>query len=131
MGTKDILLVDDCVDQLHLLSLILESQGFDVTAASNGFKALEQLKNYEYRMMITDFNMPEMNGIELATRVRKQHPGTRVVLVTADASQAIIDGDVGAGIFEIFFKPIDFRRLVATIRSSLSKLEAHSTCALS
>jgi len=119
MGTKDILLVDDCVDLLHILSMILESQGFDVTAASNGFKALELLKNNEYRMMITDFNMPKMNGIELAVRVRKQHPGTRVVLVTADAFLGVIDRAVSVGINEIFTKPVDIRRLVATIRSSL------------
>jgi two-component system response regulator HydG len=131
METKDILLVDDCVDQLHLLSLILESQGFDATAASNGFKALELLKKNEYRMMITDFNMPKMNGIELAARVRKQHPGTRVVLVTADAFPGIIDRALRAGISEILSKPIDFRRLVATIRSSLSELEVHSTSARS
>jgi CheY-like chemotaxis protein len=99
MGTKDILLVDDCVDQLHLLSLILESQGFDVTAASNGFKALELLENNEYRVMITDFNMPNMNGIELAARVRQQHPGSRVVLVTADAFSGIIDRAVSTGIY--------------------------------
>ena len=129
MGTKEIRLVDDCVDQLHLLSLILESQGFDVTAASNGFKALELLKNNEYRMMITDFNMPKMNGIELAARVRKQHPGTRVVMVTGDPE--IIGRAVSAGIYEILSKPFDYRRLVATIRSSLSELEVHSTCARS
>jgi DNA-binding NtrC family response regulator len=124
MGTKDILLVDDCVDQLHLLSVILESQGFDVTAASNGARALELLENNEYRMMITDFHMPGMNGIELAARVGKRHPGTRVVLVTADAFQGTISGSVSAAIYKIFTKPLDFRR-----RFSLSELEALSTCA--
>jgi two-component system response regulator PilR (NtrC family) len=119
------------VDQLHLLSVILESQGFDVTAASNGLKALELLKNNEYRMMITDLNMPKMNGIELAAQVKKQHPDTRVVLVTADAFPGIIGKAVSAGIYEILSKPLDFRRLVATIRSSLSGLEVHSTSARS
>jgi len=131
MGTKDILLVDDCVDQLQLLSVILESQGFDVTAAPNAFKALQLLKNNEYRIVITDFNMPNMNGIELAARVGKQHPGTRVVLVTADASPGIIEKAVSAGICEMLSKPIDVKRLVATVRSSLTESEVHSACARS
>lgn len=120
METKDILLVDDCVDQLQLLSMMLESQGFEVTAVPSGDKALELLEKNAYRMIITDFNMPGMNGIELAARVTRRHAGTRIVMVTADRFQGIINGAASAGITKIFSKPVDFRRLVATIRSSLA-----------
>jgi len=116
MGTNNILLVDDSVYQLHLLSVILTSQGFDVTVASSGCQALELMKNKEYGIMITDFNMPEMNGVELAARVGKQYPATRVVLVTADEFPALIDRAAKAGIWEMFSKPVDIRRLLSTIR---------------
>jgi hypothetical protein len=52
MGTEDILLVDDSVSQLHLLSMLPESEGFDVTAVSDGFKALEVLRNNKFRIII-------------------------------------------------------------------------------
>jgi len=126
MGTKDILLVDDCENQLHLLSVILESQGFDVTAAGSGFKALELLKDNQYRVVITDYEMPGMNGIELATRVGQQHPGTGIVLVTAYAFPGVIEKAVGAGISALFSKPIDFRRLMEILRSALSAGEVKS-----
>ena len=120
MATKDILLVDDCAVQLRLLSMILESRGFKVSAASDGFKALELLERDQYRVMITDFNMPGMNGIELAARVRNEHPATRVVLVTANAIPVIIQGAASAGISEIFSKLTDIETLLDSIRSALS-----------
>lgn len=119
--TKDILVVDDDTSQRHLLSMLLESEGFDVTAASNGMRALELLRNTRFRIIITDFNMPGINGIELAVRVRREYSGTHVVLVTADTAVEFFDEAVNAGISRIFNKPINLKRLVASIRSSLSK----------
>jgi CheY-like chemotaxis protein len=119
--TKDILLVDDDTSQLQLLSLLLESEGFDVTAASNGMTALELLGNTRFRMIITDFNMPGMNGIELAARVRKLYSDTDVVMVTADSFRDFFEEALNAGINRIYKKPVNLKRLVASIRSSLSK----------
>jgi CheY-like chemotaxis protein len=128
MGTKNILLVDDSATQLHLLSNLLRSEGFDVTAVSDGFKALEVLKTGTFRAMITDFQMPGMNGIELAALVNKQHDATRVVLVTASTLTGIIDEAASAGVFMIFSKPIDLKRLVAAIRSPQPAPQLHSAC---
>jgi two-component system, chemotaxis family, CheB/CheR fusion protein len=127
--TKDVLLVDDDMSQLHLLSLLLESEGFDVTAASNGNEALQVLRDAKFRIVITDFHMPEMNGIELAVRVRKQYSDTDVVLVTADTFLDFFDEAVNAGISRIFKKPVNLKRLVAAIRSSLSKSGFETACA--
>ena len=82
MKTKDILLVDDDTDQLNFLSMLLESEGFDVSTASGGINALETLKHDKFRMMITDFNMPEINGVELATKVKEQRSDMCIVLAT-------------------------------------------------
>lgn len=119
--TKDILVVDDDTSQRHLLSMLLESEGFDVTAASNGMRALELLRNTRFRIIITDFNMPGINGIELAVRVRREYSGTHVVLVTANTAVEFFDEAVNAGIPRIFNTPSNLKRLVASIRSSLSK----------
>lgn len=119
METKDILLVDDDIDYLHLLSMLLESEGLDVSTALGGINALETLKHNEFKMMITDFNMPEMNGIELAVRVREQHSDTHVVLVTGENLPEIVEAAANAGISEMFSKPLKLQKLLAVIRSSL------------
>ena len=115
--------------QKPLCSLLLESEGFDVTAASNGNEALQVLKDTKFRMVITDFHMPGMNGIELAARARKLHSDTHVVLLTADPFLEFYDEAVTAGISGIFKKPVNLKKLVASIRSSLSKSEFQRPCA--
>ncbi|HTP64954.1 MAG TPA: response regulator [Geobacteraceae bacterium] len=120
MRTRDILLVDDCAHQLQLLSILLESKGFDVTAASNGVKALDTLKQNRFRMMITDLNMPGMNGIQLAAHVKDLHRNTHIILVTtATLLLETREAAVTAGITKIFRKPVNLNALVESIRSSL------------
>jgi len=119
MKTKDILLVDDDIDNLNLLSMLLESEGFDVSTASSGIKALETLKHDKFRMMITDFNMPGINGVELATKVKEQRSDMRIVLATGADLSKIVEAAANAGISELFSKPIEFQRFLAAIRTSL------------
>jgi len=119
MKTKDILLVDDDIDYLHLLSILLKSEGFDVSATSDGIKALETLKHNKFKMMITDFNMPEINGVELATKVKEQCSDMRIVLATGENLSEIAEAAANAGISEMFSKPVELPRFLSVIRSSL------------
>lgn len=119
MKTKDILLVDDDSDYLNLISMLLESEGFDVSTASDGINALETLKHHTFRLMITDFNMPEINGVELATKVKEQRPDMNIVLATGGDISKITEDAANAGISELFSKPIDVGRFLAVIRTSL------------
>jgi len=119
MITKDILLVDDDIESLHFLSMLLESEGFNVSTTSSGIKALETLKHNEFRMMITDFNMPEINGVDLALKVREQHSDMHVVLATGSDFSDVVEEAAKAGISEILSKPLDLRRLLEVIRCSL------------
>jgi CheY-like chemotaxis protein len=119
MKARDILVVDDDISNLLLFRLLLEFEGFDVATASDGIKALETLENSDFRMVITDFNMPKMSGLELAVRVREQHPKIHVVLVTANELSDIVEDAADAGISRIFPKPVNFETFVTTIRSSL------------
>jgi DNA-binding response OmpR family regulator len=127
MRTGDILVVDDDIGCLQMLSLFLESEGFDVTATSDGAKALEILENNKFKMIITDFNMPAMNGVELAIKVRERHSGTPIVLLTGSEISAVIEEAVSAGISEIFCKPLHLKRLTTAIRSLLYPWQKNHT----
>lgn len=119
MKAKDILLVDDDIYYLHLLSMLLKSEGFDVSTTSDGIKALETLKHNKFRMMITDFKMPKMNGVELATKAKEQRSDMHIALATGEYLSEIAEAAANAGISELFSKPIDVQRFLAVIRSSL------------
>ena len=71
MKKRDILLVDDDRGLLHLLSAFLRLEKFDVAVAPHGFSALKLLEGECVSLLITDFDMPGMNGLELASCARE------------------------------------------------------------
>ena len=119
METRNILVVDDDLTSLLFFRLLLESKGFNVATASDGIRALEMLENGDFRMVVTDFHMPQMSGLELAVKVREYHPQIDVIMVTAEDPSNILKAAVDAGISQIFSKPVNSKTLVTTIRSSL------------
>lgn len=84
---SSILLVDDEPDIVQTLGYRLQAAGYDVTTAVNGEEALEVLRRQDVDLILADFMMPEMNGIEL-TRAIKAHPkwfGTKILLFSANS----------------------------------------------
>ena len=77
-----LILVDDNVAILEMLSEGLTRYGFEVTKAEDGFKALKSLERESFKLVITDFQMPGMNGLELASTIKRQYPSMIVVLMT-------------------------------------------------
>lgn len=88
MNKKRILIVDDDPDLLRLLEDSIQSYCVEceVVRASDGHAALEQLEGQPFDLILTDYQMPGMNGLELASCVHRTSPGTPVVLVTAHRS---------------------------------------------
>lgn len=94
MDKRRILIVDDNPDHLRLLedSIGLYCAECEVVSASDGYAALEQLERQPFDLILTDYQMPGMNGLELASAVHRISPGTPVVLVTAHRSGAWLQG---------------------------------------
>jgi CheY-like chemotaxis protein len=83
--TPHALLVDDNANGLLVRKALLEEQGFIVTTASNGEEAFEKFSKGQFALMLTDFKMPKMNGIELIRRVRPLQPELAIILVSGFA----------------------------------------------
>jgi len=77
-----ILLVDDNVSGSTARKTVLEELGHKIHMASNGADALEQFSQNKYDLVVTDYKMPRMDGLELIARLRKQQPEIRIVLVS-------------------------------------------------
>lgn len=91
MSTQRILIVDDDPAVLLTLAASIErlNPTFEVDTCENGVEALACLANHRYILLLTDYSMPGMSGVDLARTVRKQAPETRIIMMTAYGSDAL------------------------------------------
>ena len=78
-----ILVVDDERSLRKLLRLQLEAEGYTVAEAGNGREALEQVRSGGIDLVMLDYMMPEMDGLETCQRLRTEYPGLPVIMLTA------------------------------------------------
>lgn len=116
METSHILLVDDDRNYLYLLGVILESKDLEVSKAVNGFEALELLRTARFDLIITDYRMPRMNGIELAAKAKELHPTIPIIMITCEVMPDIVELAAEVGISRLLSKPVKIGSLLADIR---------------
>ena len=116
---KNILIVDDCKTTRSIVALYIKSAGYKTIMAANGFDAVEKLMNNHVDFIITDLNMPQMDGIELTKWVRS-NSGFQdiplIILTTEDEQISKTKGmDNGASAF--LTKPISKDKLINEIKN--------------
>ncbi len=118
-----ILAVDDSATMRRIVKNQLKQVGYeDVDEATNGREALGMLNRTKYDLVITDWNMPEMSGLDLVTEVRKAD-GTKalpVLMVTTMSAKEDIVTAIKAGVNNYIVKPFDAPTLQAKIAQLLS-----------
>ena len=121
MSKAQILLVDDDAKLLRVLTLRLETEGYTVAAAPSGEEALSRLAEIAPRFVLADLRMPDMDGIELLSRIQMRRPGLPVAIVTAqgDIPEAIRATQAGA--VEFFTKPVPRDQLRDCIERHLDR----------
>jgi two-component system cell cycle response regulator CpdR len=115
MEEPGILLVDDDESTLTLLQRIFTAAGLQVHCAEDGSKALAELGRKRFRLLVTDYRMPGLDGLELARRARKIVPDLQIVLTTAGAPPAI-DSRKAAGICRVLAKPFVIGTVLDLVR---------------
>ena len=117
--TWRILLVDDEPTQRLIMARLLKRAGYDVESAGNGKEALAKLENGAFQLMITDWEMPEMDGIALCRAVRGSHERGYIytILLTArDASEHVVAG-LQSGADDYLTKPVIEPELMARLNT--------------
>jgi two-component system NtrC family sensor kinase len=114
-----ILVVDDDLVTGTLLNKFLTKQGYEVTHVTNGTKALEELKGDDYRIILTDWMMPEMDGPSLCRHIRGLNLNRYIYIILLTAKDSRDDAVAGleAGADDYIIKPFDRLELFARIRA--------------
>ena len=121
MATKGSVLVVDDEDALRtVLSSELVNEGYDIKTASDGDEAISVLEKGRFDLVLLDIKMPRVSGFEVLKHIRQNHPGTKVVMLTAfaDLKNAIESKKLGADDF--VSKPYDLVDLLTTIERVLT-----------
>jgi two-component system cell cycle response regulator CpdR len=113
---EDILVVDDDSILLGVIKLILEREGFVAHCVESGEEAIEQIKGKTFSLMITDFNMPGLNGLELARKGLEIAPRMPVIMNTGGISPIVKRLAKEIGIAKVLAKPFLPTDLMKTIR---------------
>lgn len=117
MKNKDILIVDDDHGNLSLVSQILEMEGMKVVCATCAEDALQHLAKKDFRLMITDRNMPGLDGFALAQKASEIAPQMPIVMITGNLSSDIPRLAEEAGITTVLGKPFRPEEILEAIRA--------------
>jgi len=114
-----ILVVDDEPDLVELISYNLSQQGHTVISAGNGVEAIELAKSRQPDLVVLDVMMPELNGIEVARRLRSQTETASlpIIMLTAKTEETHEIEGLGAGADDYITKPFSMQVLVARIEA--------------
>jgi len=121
--TKKILVVDDSATMRSMLmSIIEEIKDVELVEANNGFEALKALPQQSFDLIITDINMPEINGLEIVHFVKSNPAYQKIplIIISTEHGQADIKKGLALGAQKYITKPFDPDQLKKTVKELLN-----------
>ncbi|XZF13511.1 response regulator [Chitinophagaceae bacterium MMS25-I14] len=112
----DILWIDDEIDSLKPQILFLKNKGYDVTPLSNGYDALELLKEKTVDVVLIDESMPGLTGLETLARIKEMQPNLPVVMITKNEAENIMDDAIGGQITDYLIKPVNPNQVLLSLK---------------
>jgi adenylate cyclase len=122
-----ILIVDDEPFNLDLLEQELDEHGYVIERANDGVEALDKVASFSPDVILLDYMMPKMNGLEVLARLRQdeKHKSIPVILLTAKATQEDKVKGLDAGADDYVIKPFDSFELLARVRAMIRIKQMH------
>ncbi|WP_018613771.1 sigma-54-dependent transcriptional regulator [Segetibacter koreensis] len=116
-----ILVIDDDVDMCLLLKRFLTKNGYEVTLAHNGKKALEELEQSEPDLVLCDFRLEDIDGKELLIKIKEKYPRTPVIIVTGYSDIKVAVDVMKLGAYDYVTKPLFPDEILLSIKTALQK----------
>ncbi|MCK4863242.1 MAG: response regulator [Dehalococcoidales bacterium] len=120
-ASESILVVDDDLDFLKIISRILGSKDYEVGTAPSAGKAISRLKERFYNAAILDISLPDANGTELLSRIIEIHPDIIAIMLTGHSSVQNAVESLNRGAFAYLEKPLDPENLLSVISRGIER----------
>jgi len=114
-----ILVIDDEESILNLVGIILENRGYTVARANDAFAGMELVASLEPQLVVLDYMMPGMDGMEALTRIKTSFPDTYVIMFTGKGSEEIAVELMKAGASDYILKPFNNQNLLERVENVL------------
>ncbi|MEA2040198.1 MAG: response regulator [Thermodesulfobacteriota bacterium] len=124
--SKKILVVDDEKGIRFLLSEVLLSKGFEVCMAKDGQESLDQLEKDNFDLVITDINMPRLDGIAMLKTMKKSGRREKVIVMTANPSDKRLLGTDVPDVLAHLHKPFNINSFLNTVVVAMANAETIS-----
>jgi two-component system chemotaxis response regulator CheY len=119
MGTaKKVLVVDDEKGIRFLLSEALNSQGFEVSLAKDGQESLDKLENDHFDLVVTDINMPRLDGVAMLKSMKRTGRNEKVIIITGDPSDRRLYDTEMPNVVTRLFKPFGIANFLSAVLSA-------------
>ncbi len=112
---RRVLVVDDDAENRNLIVEVLEEQKYEVQAAASGQEALVRIQTWTPELVLLDYNMPGLSGLETLTHLRKQQNYTAVIFVSANSDRELVIECLGSGADDYIRKPFNAGELLARV----------------
>lgn len=123
------LLVEDSLTILSVVKYFLELEGFEVLVAKDGVAGLEMARRHKPDVIVSDYSMPGMNGLEMlkALRADPLTQGIAILMLTSEASVEKETQALEVGADDYILKPVEPRRLAARVKAALIRSRERAT----
>ncbi len=116
-----IMVIDDEQIVGDMARMSLEQDGYYVETYLSGDSALERLKSQSFDVLVTDYKMKGIDGMEVLRSVKNSHPDTKVIMITAFANLDTAMEALRESVYDFFPKPIRIKDLKGSIKRALEK----------
>jgi len=123
-----VLIIEDDPNTLSGLQDLLQQEGYRVNGVTRGQQAIQAILAKSIDIVICDYSLPDMNGLQLCRQLRHLQPKLKLLLVTAHSNHEITAAARECRVTQIFFKPLDIEELLdklATLSSWLNYSPEH------
>ncbi len=116
MSLGKILWVDDEIESLQSQILFLQNKGYDVNAMTNGFDAIDFVKDNPIDVVLLDESMPGITGLETLAKIKEVNSGVPVVLITKNETENLMDEAIGSQISDYLIKPVNPNQVLLSLK---------------
>jgi len=115
---KKVLLVDDSISMRQMLQFVISGAGYDVTTACDGVEGLAKTEGERFDLIISDVNMPNMNGLEMVKQVKSasMNKFSPVIMLTTESGGDMKEKGKAAGVKVWVVKPFNPDQLLAVVK---------------